>query len=118
MVLITCADQVKKSGESPLRTLHHFLQQSLNEAFSHIHLLPFFPSSSDDGVAVIDYQSIDPEIGTWEDLALFGRDFKLMADLVINHVSSRSRWFQNYLKGVDPGADFFSTGQRILICTR
>ena len=116
-VLLVCyGDQVQAPGRPHLQTLLDFLTgYDLPRSLRQLHLLPFFPSSSDDGFAVIDYRAVDPELGTWNDISELGRHFGLMFDLVINHVSVSSLWFQNYVKGeppydrffleVDPGAD-------------
>ncbi len=106
-LLITYGNSIRCSGQKPLDTLQAFLHQQLQGVFSAVHVLPFFPFSSDDGFAVIDYTQVDPELGDWDDINSLARDFKLMADLVINHVSSQSRWFKNYQYGKDPGRDYF-----------
>ncbi|WP_111641116.1 alpha-amylase family glycosyl hydrolase [Marinimicrobium alkaliphilum] len=106
-LLITYGNSLREHGHKPLDTLQHFLHDHLREVFSAVHVLPFFPYSSDDGFSVIDYTQVDPELGDWEDINALGKDFKLMADLVINHTSSQSRWFRNYLYGKDPGRDYF-----------
>ncbi|MCG8700813.1 MAG: alpha-amylase family glycosyl hydrolase, partial [Bacteroidales bacterium] len=106
-ILITYGDSIKKEGELPLVTLHNFLKKNLSGTLSTIHILPFFPYSSDDGFSVIDYTMVNPELGTWKEIEPIAADFKFMADLVVNHISQHSTWFQNYLKGVDPGKDFF-----------
>ncbi|TNE71051.1 MAG: alpha-amylase [Gammaproteobacteria bacterium] len=110
IVLITYADSVQKDGQKPLVTLHQFLEDCLSETVSSVHILPFFPFSSDDGFAVMDYLAVNESHGNWEDVEAIARDFKLMADLVINHMSSRSRWFDNFKKRVDPGKDYFFEG--------
>ena len=71
--------------------------------------MPFFPSSSDEGFSVIDYRAVDPQLGTWDDIKLLGKDFHLMVDLVLNHVSNRSQWFQDYIGNVAPARDYFIT---------
>ena len=101
VVLITYGDSLKKEGEAPLATLHEFANQYLKGAISNIHFLPFFPYSSDDGFSVIDFFEIDPDLGTWKEVAAIGRDFELMFDYVVNHYSSKGQWFQNYLEGKD-----------------
>ena len=106
VVLITYGDSLKQTGEAPLETLHHFAKQYLQGAVSHIHFLPFFPYSSDDGFSVMDFFEIDPELGTWQDVAAVGQDFELMFDYVVNHFSSKGRWFQNYLESKDGFVDF------------
>jgi len=100
-ILITYGDQVSQPGVAPLRSLADFCTQHLNGVVSGIHILPFYPYSSDDGFSVIDYQIVDPALGTWEDVHAIGRAFRLMFDAVINHISAHSRWFQAYLSG-DP----------------
>lgn len=106
-LLITYGNSIREPGSKPLDTLQSFLHNQLQGVFSAVHVLPFFPHSSDDGFAVIDYMQVDPELGNWEDIEALARHFKLMADLVINHVSSQSQWFKNFLYGKDPGQDYF-----------
>ncbi len=99
VVLITYGDSLKKDGQLPLMTLHEFANQYLKGAVSHIHFLPFFPYSSDDGFSVMDFFKIDPALGTWQEVATIGQDFELMFDYVVNHFSSKGQWFQNYIEG-------------------
>ncbi|WP_339614707.1 alpha-amylase family glycosyl hydrolase [uncultured Gilvimarinus sp.] len=106
-LLITYGNSVREAGHKPLDTLQNFLHDNLQNVFSAVHVLPFFPHSSDDGFAVIDYTQVDPELGDWDDINALSHDFKLMADLVINHVSSQSLWFRNYQYGKDPGRGYF-----------
>ena len=106
VVLITYGDSLKKDGESPLATLHEFANKYLRGAISNIHFLPFFPYSSDDGFSVMDFFEIDPELGTWQEVAAIGQDFELMFDYVVNHFSSKGQWFQNYLEGKEGFAEF------------
>jgi glucosylglycerate phosphorylase len=107
IVLITYGDTLLgKEGGAPLKTFHSFSQQYLKDAVSTVHFLPFFPFSSDDGFSVIDFFSINPELGSWEEVEAIGNDFYLMFDYVLNHFSSKSRWFENYLKGKDGYEDF------------
>lgn len=106
-VLITYADTLQQNGEKPLVTLHRFLTECLSDTVSTVHILPFFPYSSDDGFSVLDYLAVNESHGCWADIERVACDFKLMADLVINHMSSRSRWFENFRKRVDPGKDYF-----------
>ena len=106
VVLITYGDSLKKDGESPLATLHEFANKYLRGAISNIHFLPFFPYSSDDGFSVMDFFEIDPELGTWQEVAAIGQDFELMFDYVVNHFSSKGQWFQNYLEGKEGFTEF------------
>lgn len=107
VVLITYGDSFRRDGEPPLAVLRRFLTEQAAGTVSIVHLLPFFPYSSDDGFSVVDYKAVDPSLGTWEHVEALGGDFELMFDLVINHVSSRSREFQEYLRGNPAFADFF-----------
>ncbi len=97
VVLITYGDSLCSDGEAPLKTFHRFAAEYFKEVFSTIHILPFFPYSSDDGFSVIDFYSVNPKLGSWEDIESLGGDFQLMFDLVLNHVSSKSKWFEKYL---------------------
>lgn len=104
---ITYGDTLIRDGEPPLRTLHRFLQAELREVLSGVHVLPFFPSSSDDGFSVIDYDAVDPALGSWRDIERLAGEYLLMADVVINHCSRSSAWFQNFLADRTPGKGWF-----------
>lgn len=109
VVLITYGDSLEQPGEKPLETLHSFLNTHCSDTINSVHILPFFPYSSDDGFSVIDYSSVNESLGDWEHISGIAGDYRLMADLVINHCSSRSAWFNNFIKGTGPGSDFFFT---------
>lgn len=109
--VITYADSIQKVGEAPLKTLHQFLNKNLKEEISTVHLLPFYPWSSDDGFSVIDYKAVAEENGTWDDVSELHKDYDVMADLVINHCSAESEWFKNYKKDVSPGKGYFIDGE-------
>src|SRR6056297_1826835 len=99
VVLITYADQVREADDRPLETLRRFLlDHDVDGLIRCVHLLPFCPSSGDDGFSVIDYLSVDPGAGVWGDIDELGKSFDLMFDLVLNHTSRRHRWFQRYLE--------------------
>ena len=106
-VVITYGNTIKTDGELPLVTVHRFLNKHLKEYVTAVHILPFFPFSSDDGFSVMDYLVVNPSLGDWQEIEEIAKDYKLMSDLVINHMSSRSRWFDNFKKGLDPGKDYF-----------
>jgi len=108
-VLITYADMVREPDVAPLRSLAAFCERHLAGAFSFVHILPFYPSSSDEGFAVIDYRSVDPGLGSWEDVAKLRARFRLMLDAVFNHVSARSRWFEGFLRDDPKYRDYFIT---------
>jgi glucosylglycerate phosphorylase len=97
--LITYGDSIKKENEAPLKTLHKFLNKYAKDILEYVHILPFFPYSSDDGFSVIDYFKIDQQLGEWNDIQKMSNDFKMMFDAVINHISAKSEWFKEYLKG-------------------
>ncbi len=101
VLVITYADQVRQGGQAPLASLYEFLRVHAGDFISGVHILPFYPSSSDDGFSVVDYYSVDPSFGTWEDVRLLGQGFDLMFDAVLNHISAQSSWFKHLLDG-DP----------------
>ncbi|NCF19149.1 MAG: alpha-amylase [Haliea sp.] len=108
-IVITYGDSVLEQGERPLRTLKRFLDEHVRGYLTGVHILPFYPWSSDDGFAVLDYSSVNEALGDWADIDAIGWDYHLMADLVINHCSSRSLWFENFLRGRSPGQGYFFT---------
>ncbi|MGB7875787.1 MAG: alpha-amylase family glycosyl hydrolase, partial [Anaerolineales bacterium] len=107
IILITYGDQFRESNRSPLQSLNTFVQSKLKDVISGVHILPFYPYSSDDGFSVIDYRRVAPELGTWQDIALLGENFNLMFDLVANHISAKSEWFQSFLAGKEPFTEYF-----------
>ena len=106
IALITYADSISDE-HVPLRTLKSFIDNHLQNVVSIVHILPFYPYSSDDGFAVIDYSVVNPSHGTWQDIRAIANDYKLMADLVITHISARSRWFEDFKRGKSPAKDYF-----------
>ena len=107
-ILITYGDMVQAERETPLKTLASFLEKYLDDVISTVHILPFYPYSSDDGFSVIDYRRVNPEFGGWEDVAALSKNFRLMFDAVVNHTSSKSAAFQGFLKGDPDFQDFFT----------
>jgi sucrose phosphorylase len=105
--LITYGDSIVEPGKKPLVTLDRFLEEHLQDTITGVHILPFFPYSSDDGFAVINYLKVNPELGDWQDIRPISQKFNLMVDLVINHVSSQHEWFEQYKQGTKPGCDYF-----------
>ena len=108
-MLIVYADTIVTEGEPPLVTLGRFLDNHIGDAFGRLHVLPFFPSSSDDGFAVIDYRRVDHRLGGWEDVRRLSERYDIMFDLVINHCSRESLWFVDFIGGRDPGRNYFIT---------
>ncbi|AKE95852.1 sugar phosphorylase [Cronobacter sakazakii] len=107
VVLITYADQFSAPGEKRLATFQRFFEKWLKPYFSHIHLLPFYPWSSDDGFSVVDYHRVDPQCGDWDDIARLNTQARLMFDFVCNHISAQSEWFADYLAQKPGYEDFF-----------
>ena len=105
-VLITYADSII-SEKVPLKTLRYFLEKHVKRSISTVHILPFFPYSSDDGFSVIDYKAVNPDFGSWKDIHSLSCTYKIMFDAVINHISSKSDWFQSYLSDDEKYSDFF-----------
>jgi sucrose phosphorylase len=110
IAVITYGNSIISENEAPLKTLHHFMHQYLHEHINTVHILPFFPYCADDGFSVINYRSVNETLGTWADIDLISRDFRLMSDLVINHCSKDNEWFQQFIRNEAPGKDFFVTG--------
>lgn len=106
-ILITYGDQFRRRDEAPLQTLADFAQRHLGGRLSAIHILPFYPYSSDDGFSVIDYRAVDPALGEWDDIRHIGKNFQLMFDAVINHISAHSEWFKRFLQDDPKYRDWF-----------
>lgn len=105
--VICYGDSIVNEGTPPLAVLDTFLQRYLGDTISGVHVLPFFPWSSDDGFSVIHYREVNRELGEWAHIQNLARHYDLMADLVLNHVSRESLWFVDYLTGSLPGRDYF-----------
>lgn len=108
-IMITYGDNIQREGDAPLAALKEFADQRLKGVVSGIHILPFSPYSSDDGFSVMDYRQVNPEWGDWSDISAIGSNFRLMADLVLNHCSAKGVWFADFLKGDPKYAEFFIT---------
>jgi glycosidase len=108
IILITYGDLLISEPLTPLETLQEFLKEyvRLYDVFSILHLLPFFPYSSDRGFSITDYRSVDPKLGAWKDIQAIGKSFRLMFDGVFNHISSQSHLFQEVLNGNPDYKDF------------
>jgi glycosidase len=108
-ILITYGDQVQTPDKKPLQTLSRFCRQYLTGVVSGIHILPFYPWTSDDGFSVLDYRKVDPRLGDWEDISSIRDHFRLMFDGVINHISAGSEWFKAFLRADAHYRDYFIT---------
>ncbi len=109
IALITYGDSVKADPQKPLHALKTFLDRYVDGVINCVHILPFFPYSSDDGFAVINYSAVNEALGEWEDIQAIAERYRLMSDLVLNHCSSRSVWFENFKSNTAPGKDYFFT---------
>ena len=109
LVVITYANSIYSKDKIPLRTLRSFIDKNLKDLVTIVHILPFYPYCADDGFSVIDYLEVNDQFGDWDDVSAIGGDYRLMADLVINHCSRRSKWFDNFMKARSPGKDYFQT---------
>ncbi len=110
VALITYGDSITGEGMSPLQALTSLVSRDLSDAVSSVHVLPFSPYSSDRGFSVIDYRAVDDALGTWEDMEALATHADLMFDLVLNHCSAKSEWFQQFLRDEPPGNQFIKTG--------
>lgn len=99
IVLITYGDSITEANKKPLKTLYRFIDKYLTEQINIVHILPFYPYSSDDGFSVIDYKKVNSALGDWKDIEDIEQKMNLMLDLIANHISSKSIWFKEYLKG-------------------
>jgi glucosylglycerate phosphorylase len=108
-VLITYGDTFLPGpdGGRPLAALRTFAERHLTGLVSAVHILPFFPYSSDYGFSVIDYEQVNSELGDWDDVEALGQRFALMIDVVVNHCSAEGPWFQAFLRGEAPYDRYF-----------
>ena len=111
VALITYGDSITNDDQAPLRALANLVGSDLADAISIVHVLPFSPYSSDRGFSVIDYTEVDPNLGTWDDMAALADSVPLMFDLVLNHSSASSEWFQQFLRDEEPGRSYIKTGE-------
>lgn len=123
VMLITYGNSIWSADQRPLQTLKRFLDEKLREAISCVHILPFFPYTSDDGFAVSDFMMVNPDLGNWDDIREISASYGFMCDLVINHISSKHPWFTHFLNNTQPGSVFFiepepQTDYRIVIRPR
>jgi len=107
VILISYGDQVHRDHEPSLETLGEFMDKHLQGVINSIHILPFYPSSSDSGFSVVNYSAVDPRMGSWREIDSISSKYRLMVDGVINHASQFSDWFKAYLDGDKYFKDFF-----------
>lgn len=106
-ILITYGDSLSDNKLKPLDVLKEFLDEHVRSAINSVHILPFFPYTSDDGFSVTDYEKVNAQLGSWEDIQRISNEYTLMSDLILNHVSSQGTWFNAYREGLEPYDDFF-----------
>ncbi len=107
IILISYGDQVHRDHEPSLQTLEEFMDRHLKGVINSIHILPFYPSSSDSGFSVVNYSAVDPQMGSWREIEAISAKYRLMVDGVINHISQFSNWFKAYLDGDSYFKEFF-----------
>ncbi|MBC2192466.1 sugar phosphorylase [Listeria sp. FSL L7-0229] len=105
--LIAYGDSIFEKNKHPLQTLNEFLQEYAQEIITDVHLLPIFPSTSDDGFSVTDYKQIDEQLGDWDDVQKMSENFRVMLDFVANHMSKSSDWFKRFSDNEAPYNQFF-----------
>lgn len=107
ILLITYGDSLQSKDERPLKTLGRFLKEKAGQGLSGVHILPFYPYTSDDGFSVVDYREVNPDLGEWSDVTDLSETHQLMFDGVINHISASSPWFKGYLAGQEKYKNYF-----------
>ena len=68
IILISYGDSIVDPEQKPLVTLKHFIDNYTDGTINSLHILPFFPFSSDDGFSVIDFMQVNPSLGDWQDI--------------------------------------------------
>ena len=107
VLLIAYPDNIVGDSTLPIQSLQKFLARHLSSTISIVHVLPFFPSTGDDGFSVQDYFEVDKKFGDWNDISRLAKNFELMADVVLNHCSVSSEWFRGYQSGDPDFENFF-----------
>src|SRR5580704_2457756 len=104
--LIAYVDRFSGGG---LRDFQDLLQGPFAGLFGGIHLLPFFwpIDGADAGFDPIDHTQVDPRLGAWDDVRTLAQRTDLMADLIVNHISTRSTQFIDFRKRGDASSYAF-----------
>ncbi len=100
VMLITYADSMGKN----LWELSEVLDRHFGKAVGGVHILPFFPSSGDRGFAPMTYEEVDSAFGDWKDIEKIAEKYDLMFDYMINHISAKSVYYQDFLKNKEASA--------------
>ncbi|GIR62899.1 MAG: sucrose phosphorylase [Alphaproteobacteria bacterium] len=109
LLLISYGDNLKNKNEVPLKTLKIFFEKHLKNFFEILHVLPFYPSSSDGGFSVTDHKNVNKDLGTWNDIRSLSNHASIMADLILNHSSIKGKWFNSFIKEKEDYKNFFFT---------
>jgi sucrose phosphorylase len=111
--LITYVDRLSDDFSK----LGALLNGSLGDVFGGVHLLPFFHpiDGADAGFDPADHTEVDSRLGDWNDVRALGETHELVADLIVNHISSDSPQFKDFSRrGADsPFAGMFLTYDRV-----
>lgn len=93
--LITYVDRL---GGGDIAALQRLLQGPLAGLFGGVHLLPFYHpiDGSDAGFDPIDHTQVDARLGDWGSVAALTQQVEVMADVIVNHMSSQSPQFLDY----------------------
>ena len=100
VMLITYANSLGRN----ISELRDVLGRYFDGAIAGVHLLPFYPSSSDRGFAPLRYDVVDPEFGDWGDVSRLAERYSLIVDFMINHLSSHSPQFRDFVENKDKSA--------------
>jgi sucrose phosphorylase len=97
--LIAYADRLGGS----LSGLDEVMSEALEDVFDGVHVLPFFRpyDGADAGFDPEDHGEVDPRLGDWSDLRRLADGRRVMADLIVNHMSTSSRQFRDFLANGD-----------------
>ena len=107
--LISYGDTFFENEVKKLKTLNKFMDKYAYPNFNNLHILPFFPYSSDDGFSIKDYEKVRHDLGDWNDVQSLSKKYQLMSDIVINHASKKSQYFEEFIKGNEEFKDYFIT---------
>ena len=104
VAVITYADSITEAGRTPLQTLRRTLDDLAGDVVTVVHVLPFYPASSDGGFAISDHRAVDARLGSWDDIGGLADTYTVMADLVVNHVSADHPWVHEFCRSELPGS--------------
>lgn len=97
VTLVTYADCM---GDN-LKDLNRVLNAYIGNGVDTVHILPFFPSTADRGFAPVRYDQVDENFGNWDDVREIRKNYRLVADFMINHISRYSDYFKDFVQHKD-----------------